>query len=104
MKIIHMSPSSGGSYRIQDDRSRTSPPSGYVRVPEEVAIAGFDDLPIAAKVKPALTTVRQDRASLGKSAFLVLDGLLHGGAGEQDAPAPDTCGARFRRTSARAGI
>ena len=49
-----------------------------VRVPEEVSVAGFDDLPIAAKVKPALTTVRQDRASLGKSAFLVLDGLLHG--------------------------
>ena len=41
MKIIHMSPSSGGSYRIQDDRSRTSPPSGYVRVPEEVDLAEF---------------------------------------------------------------
>ena len=49
-----------------------------VRVPEEVSVVGFDDLPIAAKVKPALTTVRQDRVSLGKSAFLVLDGLLHG--------------------------
>lgn len=41
MKIIHMSPSSGGSYRIQDDPSRTSPPSGYARVPEEVDLAEF---------------------------------------------------------------
>lgn len=33
MKIINTVPSSGGSYRIQDDPSRTSPPGGYARVP-----------------------------------------------------------------------
>ena len=41
MKIINTVPSSGGSYRIQDDPSRTSPPSGYARVPEELDLAAF---------------------------------------------------------------
>jgi LacI family transcriptional regulator len=29
-----------------------------VRVPEEISVAGFDDLPAAVDVVPALTTVR----------------------------------------------
>ena len=41
MKIINTVPSSGGSYRIQDDPSRTSPPGGYARVPEELDLAEF---------------------------------------------------------------
>ena len=41
MKIINTVPSSGGSYRIQDDPSRTAPPSGYARVPEELDLAAF---------------------------------------------------------------
>ena len=30
-----------------------------IRVPEEVAVAGFDDAPVATRVEPALTTMRQ---------------------------------------------
>ena len=30
-----------------------------IRVPEEVAVAGFDDAPIATRVSPELTTMRQ---------------------------------------------
>lgn len=41
MKIINTVSSSGGSYRIQDDPSRTSPPSGYARVPEELDLTEF---------------------------------------------------------------
>jgi LacI family transcriptional regulator, repressor for deo operon, udp, cdd, tsx, nupC, and nupG len=48
-----------------------------LKVPEDISVIGFDDLPIAAQLSPALTTIRQDRVDLGKSAFLLLDGLIH---------------------------
>ena len=48
-----------------------------LRVPEDISVIGFDDLPLAAQLKPSLTTIRQDRIDLGKSAFLLLDGLVH---------------------------
>jgi DNA-binding LacI/PurR family transcriptional regulator len=37
-----------------------------IRVPEDVSIVGFDDVPEAGYLYPALTTVRQDFASLGE--------------------------------------
>ena len=47
-----------------------------VRVPEDVAVVGFDDIPIARFVTPALTTVRVRIAELGRSALDLLAGRL----------------------------
>jgi LacI family transcriptional regulator len=36
------------------------------RIPEDVSVVGFDDIPEAAYLEPPLTTVRQDFATLGR--------------------------------------
>jgi hypothetical protein len=41
-------------------------------VPEDVALAGFDDIPIARYVAPALTTIRVPIAALGAAALEML--------------------------------
>ena len=47
-----------------------------IRVPEDISITGFDDLDIAEHIKPSLTTVRQDFAKMGKTAFELLSSLF----------------------------
>ena len=39
------------------------------RVPEDVSLVGFDDLPICADLTPALTTVRVDTEGMGEQAM-----------------------------------
>lgn len=47
-----------------------------VSVPRKVSVVGFDDLPLSARTRPALTTIRQDRLELGKSGYYTLHSLL----------------------------
>ena len=49
---------------------------GY-KVPEDISIIGFDDLPLAEYTLPPLTTIKQDRVELGKSGFYALSSLLN---------------------------
>ncbi len=51
-----------------------------LRIPEDVAVVGFDDAPIAAKANPALTTIRQPSREQGS---LMADILLSKLAGEE---------------------
>jgi len=43
-----------------------------LRVPQDIAVAGFDDIPLARYVHPALTTMRVDIADLGARALRAL--------------------------------
>jgi DNA-binding LacI/PurR family transcriptional regulator len=50
---------------------------GY-RIPEEISVAGFDDIPTAEHTAPALTTVRISNNELGVLAGKRLHELIHG--------------------------
>lgn len=60
-----------------------------LRVPEDVSVVGYDDIPVAGFVHPALTTVRQPMREVGEvAARIVLDQLAAaqegaGGAGPE---------------------
>jgi DNA-binding LacI/PurR family transcriptional regulator len=47
-----------------------------VRVPEDVSIVGFDDIPEAEYFRPPLTTVRQDFGELGRDIMSTLMDIL----------------------------
>lgn len=51
-----------------------------VRVPEDIAVVGFDDVRQAAYVRPSLTTIRQDVRAMGTAAATAILAL-----GESDA-------------------
>lgn len=49
-----------------------------IRIPQDLSIIGFDDLPLCAYTIPPMTTIRQDRTQLGKSGFYALSSLMDG--------------------------
>jgi DNA-binding LacI/PurR family transcriptional regulator len=61
-------------------------------VPDDISVVGFDDVPEAAYVRPALTTVHQDFALIGRRAVEALlaqlapDGRVPTDAGEAPIP------------------
>ncbi len=59
-----------------------------IRVPEDVAITGFDDVPVARHLHPPLTTIRQPMQELGATAFEVLYSRINAGGGEADVVLP----------------
>ncbi|MGY1457728.1 LacI family DNA-binding transcriptional regulator [Luteimonas sp. A534] len=60
-----------------------------VDVPGDIALAGFDDIPLARHVRPALTTMRTDIAGLGSGALrTLLEHIPSGAAGAPAVPLP----------------
>ena len=57
-------------------------------VPGEVSVIGFDDQPIASLVSPALTTVAQDFAELGRETFHLLEAAMTGAGGRTSVSVP----------------
>ena len=53
-------------------------------VPEQLSVVGYDDIDIAERYIPALTTVWQPRFELGHSvAEMLLEGMENGGFGDE---------------------
>lgn len=62
-----------------------------LRVPADVALAGFDDIPYGRISAPSLTTIRPDRPQIAEAAVRLLDERV---GGRQTGP-PRQLGARF---------
>ena len=72
-----------------------------IRVPEDVSVVGFDDMPLAAHVTPALTTVRQDIRLAADGLVDAIVGLIEERPVESTLMAPklvvrESCGAKKR--------
>jgi LacI family transcriptional regulator len=52
-----------------------------IAVPGDVAVTGYDDIPVARHLRPQLTTVRQPMQELGAIAFETLYEMIGGGGG-----------------------
>ena len=60
-----------------------------LRVPEDISVVGFDDIPEAAHFAPPLTTVRQNFAEIGRRAVALLLDQLHGRAAPLELVLPE---------------
>lgn len=49
-----------------------------LRIPDDISIIGYDDIPLCRYTTPPLTTIRQNRPALGKSAFYALSSQMNG--------------------------
>jgi DNA-binding LacI/PurR family transcriptional regulator len=58
-----------------------------LRVPEDFAIVGFDDLPCAMMTNPPLSTMHVDRAAIGREAIALMRARFR----DRTAPARHVC-------------
>jgi LacI family transcriptional regulator len=49
-----------------------------LRVPEDISLVGFDDIPLVSYTTPALTTVRMSAVDVGSTAFNALFRMIGG--------------------------
>ncbi|WP_058300859.1 LacI family DNA-binding transcriptional regulator [Gorillibacterium timonense] len=58
-----------GAYRALNEHG--------LRIPEDVALVGCDDIEASRYIRPSLTTIRQDKETIGKYAALLLFDLIN---------------------------
>ena len=51
-----------------------------LRIPDDIAVVGFDDIPQANRIRPALTTVRQPITRMGAMAAETLINMIESGS------------------------
>ncbi len=49
-----------------------------IKVPNDIAIAGFDNIPLASLVEPKITTIHQPRFDIGKISMQLMVDILNG--------------------------
>jgi LacI family transcriptional regulator len=54
-----------------------------LHVPNDISIVGYDDVEVAALVRPSLTTIAQDYLGIGRAAVAVLTNLMDGVVADQ---------------------
>jgi len=59
-----------------------------IRVPQDLAITGFDSLPVSAMTRPGLTSVRQPMRDLGRRTLAELRAVIDSGAPPRDVVIP----------------
>jgi LacI family transcriptional regulator len=59
-----------------------------INVPGDVAVTGFDDVPVARHLHPPLTTIRQPMQEMGATAFDVLYSRISSGKAEPEVVLP----------------
>ncbi|MHB1023552.1 MAG: LacI family DNA-binding transcriptional regulator [Acidobacteriaceae bacterium] len=57
-----------------------------IRVPQEIAVAGFDDLDLASLLSVPITAVQQSAHELGRTGAKLLFDHIHSGCAPKDAP------------------
>ena len=57
-----------------------------VSVPDDLSVVGFDDVPLASRMTPPLTTIRQDGAAKGRAAAAALVAAIARDRTGSDAP------------------
>ena len=69
-----------------------------LRVPDDIALIGYNDTPLAAEMPTPLTTVRSPMHEMGRRGIELLIELLGGSAARVGAPHPDARRAGVRLT------
>ncbi len=101
-KLLHKKAAFDGLFAVTDlvaiGALRALQEAG-VGVPGDVSVVGFDDMPLAAYVTPALTTVRQNVATASEALVQAIVGLIEGEPAESALIRPElvvreSCGGR----------
>ena len=72
-----------------------------VSVPDQLSVVGFDDVPLASRMTPPLTTIRQDGAAKGRAAAAALITSIARNRTATDNPIEQRDPARRARSFAR---